>query len=145
MWVESDRRSSGVATEGRLGQAYDEEAFRYLLAIERKRLERSGRPLLLVLVELKELPGPSERIDAVVAAKLFSGLWFCLRETDFIGWYSEDRIAGAMITQLATVPQSAVSRLLRHRVRDVLCENLPPEVGRRLHVRLCQLGPRRNG
>ncbi len=131
--------------EGRLGQAYDEKAFRYLLAIERKRSERSGRPFLLLLVELKELPGPSERIDPVVAAKLFSGLWFCLRETDFIGWYSEDHMAGAMITQLATVPQSAVSRLLRHRVRDVLGQNLPPEVGRRLHVRVCRLGPRPKG
>jgi hypothetical protein len=145
MWVESDRRSWGIAMGGRLGQAYDEKAFRYLLAIERERSERSGRPFLLLLVELKELLGPSERIAPGLAAKLFSGLWLCLRETDFIGWYIEDHTAGAMITQLAPVPLSAVSRLLRHRVRDVLRQNVPPEVGRRLHVRVCQLGPRRKG
>ena len=52
-----DGCSCGVALESRLGQAYNEEAFRYFLAVERTRSERSGRPFLLVLVDLKEHAG----------------------------------------------------------------------------------------
>src|SRR5207249_10194531 len=83
----SDRCACGVALEGRLGEAYNEEAFRYFLAIERKRSERSGRPFLLLLVDLKEQSGVTVRIDPMVAPKLFSALWLCLRETDCVGWY----------------------------------------------------------
>ena len=54
MSVESVRCSCGVAFEGRLGQAYNEEAFRYFLAIERKRAERSHRTFLLLLVDVKK-------------------------------------------------------------------------------------------
>src|SRR2546427_11929887 len=101
MQVESDRCLSGVALEGRLGHAYNEEAFRYFLAIERKRSERSNRPFLLLLVDLKKQQGMTARIDADVAARLFSGLWLCLRETDCVGWFREGRVAGALLTQLA--------------------------------------------
>jgi len=33
------------------------------------------------------------QINPVLAPKLFSCLWLCLRETDVIGWYREDRVA----------------------------------------------------
>lgn len=138
MGGESDRCSCGVALESRLGQAYNEEAFRYFLAIERKRSERSGHPLLLLLVDLKEQPGVNVRIDPIVAPKLFSGLRLCLRETDIIGWYREERVAGAALTEVGDGPQTDVSRLVGQRVRGVLRECLPAEVARRLRVRVYQ-------
>ena len=72
MGVESVRCSCGVALESRLGQAYNEEAFRYFLAIERKRAERSRRSILLLLIDMKKQPGMSGRIPPVVAARIFS-------------------------------------------------------------------------
>src|SRR5712691_6338751 len=78
---ESDRCSCGVALESRLGQAYNEQAFRYFLAIERQRSERSGCPFLLLLIDLKEQEGATARLDSMVASDLFSDLWLCLRET----------------------------------------------------------------
>jgi hypothetical protein len=139
MYGVADRRSYGVALEGRLGQAYNEEAFRYFLEIERKRAARARRPVLLLLLELKEQPGAS--IDPMLAAKLFSGLWLCLRETDVIGWYREDRVAGAVLTQLEGGPQSNVSGLVRQRAMGALSHGLSSDVARRLRVRVYQLRP----
>ena len=123
---------------GRLGQAYNEQAFRYFLAIERKRSERSGCPFLLLLVDLKEQSGASVRIDPMVAPKLFSALWLCLRETDCIGWYREERVAGAVLTELGDRRPTEVCRLIGQRVSGVLCEGLPSNVAHRLQVRVYQ-------
>ena len=98
--ADPDRCLPGVALEGRLGYAYNEQAFRYLLAIEQKCSERSGCPFLLLLVDLKEESGIGVRIDPMVATKLFSALGLCLRETDVVGWYREERVAGAVLIEL---------------------------------------------
>jgi hypothetical protein len=79
-------------------------------------------------VDLKEQPGVS------VAAQVFAGLWRCLRDTDFIGWYREERVAGAMLTELGDAPLREVPRLVSQRVREVLRESLPSDVARRLQV-----------
>src|SRR2546422_888905 len=138
MQAESDRCLSGVPLEGRLGQAYNEEAFRYLLAIERKRSERSACPFLLLLVDLKEQDGTSARVDSMVASSLFSNLWLCLRETDFVGWYHKERVAGAVLTELRNGRQTEVSRLIGQRVSKMICERFPSGVARRLRVRIYQ-------
>jgi hypothetical protein len=135
---ESDRCSCGVALEGRLGQAYNEQAFRYFLAIERKRSERSGCPFLLLLVDLKEQSGVSVRIDPMVAPKLFSALWLCLRETDCIGWYREERVAGALVPELGDRHPTEVCRLVGQRVSGMLREGLPADVAPRVQVRVYQ-------
>src|SRR5712691_1183366 len=138
MQVESDRCLSGVALEGRLGHAYNEEAFRYLLTIERKRSERSGCPFLLLLIDLKEQDGTSARLDSMVASNLFSNLWLCLRDTDCVGWYHEERVAGAVLTELRNGRAMEVSGLIGKRVGERLYERLPSDVARRLRVRIYQ-------
>src|SRR2546426_7694446 len=141
---ESDRCACGVAVEGRRGQAYNEEAFRCFLAIERKRSERSGHPFLLLLVDLKEQPRVGARIHPTVALKLFSGLWLHLRDSDFVGWYREERVAGAVLTELGDGFRTGVSHLIGQRVTEMLCERLPSDIARRLQVRVYQhAGPRR--
>ena len=138
LWAELDRCSCGVALEGRQGQAYNEKAFRYFLAIERKRSERSGCPFLLLLVDLMEEVGASTRIDSMVGSNLFSNFWLCLREIDFVGWYREERIAGAVLTELGNGHPTEVSRLISQRVTEILGERLPSDVARRLRVRIYQ-------
>ncbi len=136
--ADPDMCPSGVALEDRLGHAYNEQAFRYLLAIEQKRSERSGCPFLLLLVHLKEQSGIGVRIDPMVASKLFSALGLCLRETDFVGWYREERVAGAVLIELGERRPTEVSRLIGQRVKDRLYEHLPSGVARRLQVRIYQ-------
>ena len=142
MQWKSDRRSCAVALEGRLGQAYNEEAFRYFLGIERRRSERSGRPLLVALVDLKAQPDTSARIDPILGSRLFSGLWICLRETDLVGWYREERVAGAVLTQPGDELQTDICPPIGQRIRGALCNVLPSDVARRLRVRVYRLQPR---
>src|SRR5437016_2060965 len=123
--ADPDMCPSGVALEDRLGHAYNEQAFRYLLAIEQKRSERSGCPFLLLLVDLKEESGIGVRIDPMVATKLFSALGLCLRETDVVGWYREERVAGAVLIELGERRPTEVSRLIGQRVKDRLYAGLP--------------------
>jgi hypothetical protein len=139
MYGVADRRSYGVSLEGRLGQAYNEDAFRYFLQIERKRAARAHRPVLLLLLDLREQPATGPRIDATLAAKLFSALWRCLRETDVVGWYREDRVAGAVLTQVEDGLRSEVTQVARERVRTALCQDLSTDVARRFRVRVYQL------
>src|SRR5436190_8496415 len=94
-----DRYSCGFALQEGSGEAYNEEAFQYFLEIERKRSEISNRPFLLMLIEFERQEGTDARIDPAMAAKLFSVLSLCLRETDFVGWYREERVVGAVLTQ----------------------------------------------
>ena len=62
MYGVADRRSYGVSLEGRLGQAYNEDAFRYFFEIERKRAARAHRPVLLLLLDLRDQPAADPRI-----------------------------------------------------------------------------------
>ena len=126
-----------------MSQTYNEEAFRYFLALERKRSEQSHRSFLLLLVNVKKQPGMSNRIPPAIAASLFSGLGLSVREVDFIGWFREERVAGAVLTQGAHSPENDASAGIGQRIIETLSESVPPEIARRLHVRVLQLRPPR--
>ena len=128
---------------GRKGQIYGEEAFRHLLAIERKRARRSNRSLFLLLVRFKGNSGSGLEIPPALAARLFSGLGLCVREIDFVGWHREGRIAGAVLAQGPQGPTDpnprAVTRIFE-RVTTVLRRRLPMTGERILDVRVVPLG-----
>ena len=48
--------------------------------------------MLLLLLDLRDQPAIGPRIEPTLAARVFSGLWRCLRETDVVGWYREGRV-----------------------------------------------------
>jgi len=138
MVEESDRDADGIA---RKGQPFNEETFHYFLALQRRRSERSGRPFLLVLVELKDPAGESLPIDAALAPKIMSGLRTCLRDTDFVGWYRKDRAAGAVLTELGDGSRTEASDPVSQRVRAAICEGLPRPVASGLQVPIYQFQP----
>jgi hypothetical protein len=140
MWVGiEDDCSCGLALEDQTGQAYNEQAFRHFLTIERKRAARASRSFLLLLVSLRKEPGLSVTIDARAASRLFSGLALSVREIDFIGWYRQERVAGAVLTQGLATPESAAVGAIGERVRQVLGRSLSGREARRLQVRVLQL------
>ena len=126
---------------GWAGKAYNEHAFRHFLTIERTRADQSACSFLLVLVSLKRHPGSNIHIAPSVSAALFSGLGLCVREVDFVGWFREDRVAGAVLAQ-GEKPTIDVTRLIRKRVTEVLCDHLPFDLRQRLQVRVVQLRSR---
>jgi hypothetical protein len=118
-------------------QAYNQEAFRYFLATERKRSELSNRPFLLLLAELHQ-SHPAEPMRPTVAAKLFAGLSGCLRDTDVIGWYHEGRVAGAVLTHVDGA-STDVSGQIQTRIERSMTAALPPPIAARLQLRVYQL------
>jgi hypothetical protein len=135
---DSDHGSCDLARDLGSRTAYNEEAFRYFLANERKRSELSNRPFLLLLVDLQR-PPVNGRIESPIAAKLFAGLADCLRDTDVIGWYHEGRVAGAVLTYVEEATSRDVSGEIRARVTMLLRASLPSSTAARLQVRVYQL------
>ena len=125
------------------GTEYDEETFVYFLSMERARAGRSNQRLRLLLATLEADPGKPVPIPPASAAKLFKALRLLLRDTDIMGWYRQDRVAGAILTARAGTPEDEASTLIEERVRKGLLERLPSSVAQNLRVRITQQGPRR--
>ena len=117
------------AVQDGLVHAYREEAFHYFLELERKRCEAAHRPLVLLLID-RETGGAE--IDAATSAKVFSIVSRSVRDTDFIGWYREGRIVGAVLTQdtesaresLADVVRGSIIGKIENRFRAGSIRNL---------------------
>ncbi len=127
----------GIRRESQLEQVYPEDVFRHLLAVERTRSERSGRPFALLLVDLKpDVRGSSVLLHPLVARKIFAGLAQCLRETDYMGWYRAEAVVGAVLTELPDGPDVVAPNNVAARANHVLSQNLPSRVANRIRLRL---------
>jgi hypothetical protein len=134
----SDAWPAGPAVEECPHQPYSEEAFRYFLGLERKRAERSGRSLLLLLVSLTPDGDGEKGIPDTIAVRLFPALSLCVRDVDFIGWYRHGRVAGAVLTQGADSPALEASEQIERRVAGLLGRRLASPELARLQVRVLQ-------
>jgi hypothetical protein len=126
------------------GMACDEDAFQYLLDLERARAGRSNHPVQLLFATIESAPGKPAAIPAPSAARLFQGMRKSLRETDVVGWYRQGRVAGAVLTARPDAQAPGMSGLIEQRVEDGLRQGLPAKVARGLRVRVVQLGPQRS-
>lgn len=134
-----ERSPHNVALPQGFGPVYNEEAFRYFLQVERKRASRSNSRFLLLLVDLTRDAQQRANFDPATGAKLFAAMLPCLRETDFIGWYRQGRVASAVLTQIGDTPGLEVSNLVADRVREALVQSLPSSFASRLQVRVYQV------
>ncbi|MGO8756719.1 MAG: sugar transferase [Terracidiphilus sp.] len=103
----------------------DEQTFRQMIAIERKRTERSKSPFLLMLLEAENEEGQKANgatLDRVVSALLSSS-----RDTDLIGWYKNREIVGAMFTGLVVTDKRAMLDTFLAKVTATLKDELTPE------------------
>jgi hypothetical protein len=118
-------------------EPYDEPTFRYLLGLEQRRSDRSGRPFVLIVVDVNHHSDEAPYLDEGVAASIFAGLSRCLRETDFFGWYEHRVRAGAVLTELGEGEQTDVRKLLDDKVMTRgLLQHLRPEVAARLRIQV---------
>ena len=137
MALESIPAPSGFRV-GSAGHAYDEAAFRYFLDADRKRVDRFERSIILVLVSVRLQPGRSTPLSEDAAASLIAGLSAGIREVDFVGWYRQGRIAGAVLPQAPAAPRE-LRDVIAQRMVTTLKKFLPSEEARHLHVRVVQL------
>jgi len=100
--------------------ALDEVSFRRVIAIERKRTERSKAPFVLMLVEIASHSSKaSPALETVMASLLASS-----RDTDVVGWYKGKDTIGTLFTGLAPGEKSAILMTILTRATSTLREEL---------------------
>jgi lipopolysaccharide/colanic/teichoic acid biosynthesis glycosyltransferase len=103
---------------------YDEESFNRILALERKRSERSRRPFMLMLLSLDRVRvgengnNPRKKIVSCLASSK--------RDIDILGWYRSESVVGIIFTELGRSSDGSVSESITERIRSNLASTLEP-------------------
>jgi hypothetical protein len=118
--------------------AYNQEVFRYFLESESKRSERSGHFCQILLVYWTDAQGRIAQMDSHVAKTVIAASFRSLRETDYIGWYRDGRVVGAVLTVLVQESMAQVSTHLQPRLAENIRGKLGVEEISRLQIRVCR-------
>ena len=140
------RRSSNPATlellekllsSGAQSIALNEPSFHRMIALERKRTERSQKPFLLMLLDTgNDLPsGENEK----ALSKVLSALPGSTRETDVTGWYKTNSVVGVMFTEIGE-DRPAIVRVMLARMSATLRSILSDEQFSQISIS-CHLFP----
>jgi len=128
------RRSLDLADGGLFGAPAEplvdravvsEEAFSRMIALERKRTERSHKPFVLMLLDMGD--GISTHLGEGSLRKVLQVLSGATRETDVVGWYKEALSVGVMFTEIDPEGKRQVFNTVLARVTRALEENLGRE------------------
>ncbi len=116
----------------------DELSFKRMLALERKRADRSKRSFALATLDVSKLKKNGKRLDPVISDMAFYVLSSCLRETDVIGWHTTDSMFGVLLTEfgnhrLETVLVS-VHRKIEQELKDVFDEEIFKNISLEIHI-----------
>src|SRR5581483_8712869 len=103
----------------------EEKSFRRMIAIERKRTERSQTPLLLMLLDAETAP-PSSPNGSYLPG-ILPVLQQMTRETDITGWYRDKSVVGVLFTELADTGRNSIVSTMLARVSTALSSQLSPE------------------
>ncbi len=103
--------------------ALDESNFRRVIAIERKRTERSKAPFVLMLLEAMNHQEPGRKNNAL--ERIMTALLSSSRDTDTIGWYKDGTTVGAIFTGLGAEERNTVLSTILSRVTNTLRNELP--------------------
>jgi len=100
----------------------NEKTFRRMIAIERKRTERSKEPFLMMLMEIGQHRNQED--TGRVLSSVLSVLNSCSRETDVIGWYKNQITLGVMFTGLLVTDRNLILTTILSRVSRMLRDEL---------------------
>lgn len=96
-----------------------EETFLEMLALERRRSERSRKPFLLMLLGLEKCKaGTGEGVLRAVAAST--------RETDITGWHQTDAVLGVIFTEIGDAAKETILETVRKKVTRALEAHVAP-------------------
>ncbi len=142
----NDNKSSGVLLNGQSREVEEPSIeknhifcttpiFHHMLRIERKRTERSRAPFLLLLIDISELQGGKR--SSQLLEKMKGVLISCSRETDISGWYEENNVMGAILTEMVSVNESSIESILcnlHNRISMALDAELVKKIKVSFHV-----------
>lgn len=106
-------------------KALDEDSFRRMISLERKRTERSRKPFLLMLLDAGDhlFPGANGNI----LTKVLFAMTASTRETDVTGWYKNNTVVGVMFTEIPVEDKKMVFSTMLGRVSATLQDHVSVE------------------
>jgi lipopolysaccharide/colanic/teichoic acid biosynthesis glycosyltransferase len=110
----------------------DEATFRQMIAIERKRTERSKSPFVLMLLEADSDQGSKKAkatLDTVTKVLITSS-----RDTDLIGWYQDGVTLGAIFTGLVVNDKRTILETFLTKINAMLKEELTEDQFNKLRI-----------
>ena len=113
-------------------EVLDEASFTQLIAVERKRSERSGTPFLLMLLDAGKEQGSGESEMAVerIAAVLADHT----RVTDMVGWYRQKNTVGMLFTGLDQSERNSITTAILGRIKVLLRDELAFSQHKQLNI-----------
>lgn len=102
----------------------DEATFRQMIAVERKRTERSKSPFLLMLLEAD--PNEGAKAESTTLASVMRVLLSSSRDTDLVGWYKDRAILGVIFTGLVVNDRRSILDGFLTKINNSLRDELTP-------------------
>jgi len=103
---------------------FSEELFTKLLALERKRAERSRKAFALMLVDASKQFRTEQ--NNVVFGGLLTALSSATRETDIWGWHKAGAVIGVILTELGSADPTVLRNTMLSKLRTALLTTLKP-------------------
>ena len=111
-------------------EIFSEPVFQALLTRERRRAERSRKPFVLMLLDAHRENGLADR----VLRQALAAVCGAARQTDVIGWYKRDAIAGVIFTELGDGVASEIADSLKAKVRSCVDRALGRDLAAKLVI-----------
>ena len=103
-------------------QVLEDQSFHKMIALERKRSERSHKSFLLMLLDAgDQLPSQP---NGEALGKILAALSLATRETDVTGWYQNNATVGVMFTEIASEDRHSIVGTLLTRISVALKSSL---------------------
>ncbi len=109
---------------------YSAPHFQHMLRIEQRRTERSKKPFLVMLLDIS---GLSTGHNGYMHDRIKPILISCSRETDIRGWYELNKVMGVIFTEVASVDENSIERIVQ-KLRKGISKTLDTEEVKRIKV-----------
>jgi lipopolysaccharide/colanic/teichoic acid biosynthesis glycosyltransferase len=110
---------------------YCEDYFNKLLCTERKRTERTKKPILLMLIDIEEVTEIVEKNQVI--KNITSVIFSSTREIDIKGWYKSDFVIGIIFTELNGICKNGKIRFPQE-IHNNLCKTLGLEQMKKVSI-----------
>lgn len=130
-------------TAGSIENVLGEESFNHVLCRERKRTERSGESMLLLLFDLTQIVDMRER--AHVLTVVAEPLPCYIRQTDVCGWLRNPELLGIIFTDIARHNVVQAMQTVELKARGLIKAKLLPSVYQKLRLSILAYPEERGG
>lgn len=110
-----------------------EDLFKAAIIRERKRTERSGLAIVLLVIGLENRKGPESSVDWDKITKALLAVW---SDIDILGWFEQQDAMGLIVPDIDPSILASLCEQLEMRIRKELTDRFDDKASSRLSIRL---------